>query len=179
MANFDSNRWYQLLVKSASNVQSMDGSVLYDNGEGAVFFQLTNTSDPEQQWQLYPYNSSFYVLRTQASGPDSAMTVFASDTETTPGGTVPSMCNSTLSDGSTYWQISPWGDGTFFLTNAANGTAWHLLVKSNSLMAMSSNITLPQDGQSFSFNALGTIDDDRFSSINVHRILPCLLRSTY
>lgn len=179
MANFDSNRWYQLLVKSASNVQSMDGSVLYDQGKGSVFFKITNTSQPEQKWQLYTYNSSFHVLRTKGSGPDGYMNVYASVNETTPGGTVPAMFNSTLSDDSMFWQISPWGDGTFFLTNAANGTAWHLLVKSNSLMAMSSNITFPQDGQSFSFNPLGTIDDDRFSSINVHTLLLCLSRTTY
>jgi len=176
MANFDPNRWYQLLVKSTSDAQSMDGTSLFNNGGGAVFFQITNTSDAEQQWQLYPYNSSFYVLRTKASGPDSAMNVFASDTESTPGGTVPAMHNFALSDDSKFWQISPWGDGTFFLTNAANGTAWHLLVKSNSLMAMSSNITLPQDGQSFSFNALGIIDDDNFSSLNVYTTLPVIFK---
>jgi hypothetical protein len=53
------------------------------------------------------------------------------------------------------------------MTNAANGTDWHLMMKLGSLMAMSSNITEPQNGQSFSFNLTGTINDARFSGVNV------------
>jgi hypothetical protein len=53
------------------------------------------------------------------------------------------------------------------MTNAANGTDRHLMVKPGSLMAMSSNITEPQNGQSFSFNATATINDARFSGVNV------------
>jgi hypothetical protein len=41
------------------------------------------------------------------------------------------------------------------------------MVKPGSLMAMSSNITEPQNRQSFSFNATGTINDARFSGVNV------------
>jgi hypothetical protein len=77
------------------------------------------------------------------------------------------MRNATLGDDSILWQISPWEDGTFYMTNAANGTDWHLMVKPGSLMAMSSNITELQKGQSFSFNATGTINDARFSGVNV------------
>jgi hypothetical protein len=53
------------------------------------------------------------------------------------------------------------------MTNAANGTDWHLMVKPGSLMAMRSNITELRDDQSFSFNATGTINDARFSGVNV------------
>ena len=80
------------------------------------------------------------------------------------------MRNSTLSDDSMFWNISPWGDGTFFFTNAANGTAWHLDVKPNSIMVMSSNITAPQDRQRFTFNQLRIIDDESFSSVVVRGI---------
>lgn len=77
------------------------------------------------------------------------------------------MRNVTLSDNSMFWAISPWGDGTFYLTNAANGTEWHLNVKSNSLLSISSNITAPQSGQSFSFNEQGTINQAGFSSVSL------------
>jgi hypothetical protein len=87
--------------------------------------------------------------------------------ESTPGKTIPRMANYTFSDDSMFWQISPWGDGTFFFTNAANGSAWHLSVKGNSRMAMSSNITTPQDSQRFSFAQLDTVDDARYSSVIV------------
>jgi hypothetical protein len=167
MANFSSNSWYQLKIKS--NTQSMDGTALYNEttGSGAAFFKITNTSNPEQQWQIIPFNSTYYILRTHASGPLGCLTVSYSPGETTPGSTVPLMRNATLGDDSILWQISPWGDGTFYMTNAANGTDWHLMMKLGSLMAMSSNITEPQNGQSFSFNLTGTINDARFSGVNV------------
>jgi hypothetical protein len=76
------------------------------------------------------------------------------------------MCNVSFADNSMFWTISPWGDGTFFFANAANGTDWHLQVKSNSLLAMSSNITAPQNGQRFSFNQQGPIvNKPGFSSV--------------
>lgn len=80
------------------------------------------------------------------------------------------MRNSTLSDDSMFWNIILWGDGTFFFTNAASGTAWHLDVKPNSIMVMSSNITAPQDRQRFTFNQLRIIDDESFSSVVVRGI---------
>jgi hypothetical protein len=167
MANFDTTKWYQI-IQTGSTAQSMDGSYLYNAGEsGATFFKITETTDPEVQWQLFPYNSTTYVLRTKASGEFGYMTAAVSEAEITPGGTVPQMTNCSLADTSMFWHISPWGDGSFFFTNAANGSAWHLLVKPNSLMAMSSNISSPQDGQRFSFNALTAINDTRFSTLDV------------
>ncbi|TAQ87943.1 hypothetical protein B7494_g3734 [Chlorociboria aeruginascens] len=162
MANFDTNHWYQLSVGDSN---SMVGTGLYDAGRGAVFVKATNSSNPDEQWQLFPFNSSYYVLRTKESGAQSYLNTATETTETTPGSTVPNMTNSTLSDDSMFWQISPWGDGTFYFTNAANGTAWHLNVKGNTLMSMSSNITAPQAQQGFTFTQLDTIDNVKFSSV--------------
>lgn len=51
-------------------------------------------------------------------------------------------------DLSMYWAITPWGDGTYYMTNPVNGSDWHLNVAadntSNLLMDISSNITAPQ-----------------------------------
>jgi hypothetical protein len=170
MANFDINSWQQITI-SGSERQSLDGSVLYTEGQGSVFFQDTNVTRPEQQWQIYPFNSS-YVLRTQGSGPEGYMNVAAGvqDSSSTLGATVPDMRNSSLSGPSMFWQITPWGDGTFFFTNSANGSAWHLTLLPpvpNSLMAMTSNITAPQSGQRFTFKKLGAINDERYSSVIV------------
>src|SRR6266702_4241794 len=108
MANFNSNQWYQLNVKSASTDLSMDGSILYDHGKGAVFFQDTNTTLPGQQWQIYAFNFSTHVLRTKESGHDGYLGVAVNYNETTAGNTVPEMRNHTLSDDSMFWQITPW-----------------------------------------------------------------------
>lgn len=167
MANFDPNTWYQLTAKGHP-AQSMYGGPLFAEGLGPVYFEITNTTLAGQRWQLYPYNSSTYLLRTKESGHDAYLSAAYSANETTiPGSTRPKMQDYTLSDTSIFWQISPWGDGTFYFTNLANGTAWHMQVNPNSLMAMSSNITAPQDGQSFSFTSLGSINDQTFSTVDV------------
>lgn len=172
MANFDPNHWQQINIspngENTGAGQSMDGSVLFTKqGSGSVFFTDTKTSAAEQLWQIFTFNSSYYVLRTQGSGPGGYMNTGLNPNESTPGKTVPQMANYSISDNSMFWQIIPWGDGTFYFTNAANGTTWHLAIKPNSLMVMTSNITSPQDAQRFSFTQMGTIDDARFSSVVV------------
>jgi len=124
MANFDTNSWYQITRQSAT--QSMIGTIPFSNGTGAVFFQVTNTTLPAQQWQFFPYNSTYYVLRTKDSSSIGYLGVAASNNSGVAGNTVPDIRNYTLSDNGMFWTIEPWGDGTFFFTNAANGTAWHL-----------------------------------------------------
>ena len=84
----------------------MAGTGLYDAGKGAVFFANTNTSDPQQMWQLFPFNSTYYVLRTKESGQFGYMTAAVSTDANTPGNTVPtvrgllvqSQCNNTNPD---------------------------------------------------------------------------------
>lgn len=171
MANFASDHWHQIYIgNSDGGGQSLAGTSLYNNSlTGAVFFSETNTtSNAEQLWQLYPFNSTYYVLRSKSSGPLGYLTVKRAPEENTPGRTVPLMTNASLADDSMFWRIEPWGDGTFFFTNAANGSAWHLQLKPNSLMAMSSNITTPpRDGQRFSFKQLGQIQNANFSTVVV------------
>jgi hypothetical protein len=91
MANFDTSQWYQLHLGGSGKSKSMSGTGLYDAGKGAVFFENTNTTDPEQMWQLFPYNSTYYVLRTKASGKYGYMSASVSSDETTPGNTVPTV----------------------------------------------------------------------------------------
>ncbi|KAG4414319.1 hypothetical protein IFR04_012565 [Cadophora malorum] len=167
MANFASDHWHQIYIgDSPDGGQSASGTSLYKNSlTGAIFFTETNTTKPQQLWQLYPFNSTYYALRSKDSGPTGYLTVNFQTQEDTPGKTVPLMTNASISDNSRFWQIEPWGDGSFFLSNAANGTEWHLEKKPKSLMAMSSNITAPQDGQRFSFKQLGQIQNGEFTTV--------------
>lgn len=169
MANFDSNQWYHLYVNENKN-QALVGASLsaQSNGtRGSAFFQAANLTQPNQRWQFYAVNSTFYVLRTSKGGPDAFLSTKFEEDESTPGQTQPQMIRGNVSDDSVYWRVSPWGDGTFFLTNKENGTAWHLERKPNALLAMDSNITQPQDGQRWLFDTIATINNERFSTVNV------------
>ena len=167
MANFDSNYWYQIYANKNKN-DSFVGTSLYNKGiSGAVFFNTTDTTEQVQQWQLFPFNSTNYVLRSRDSGPQGYLEAKVSINETTQGVTVPYMRNASTSDNSMFWQVGPWNDGTFYMTNSANGTGWRLNVKSNTLMAMDSDFTPIQDGQRFNFQRLNQINDERYSSVIV------------
>jgi hypothetical protein len=170
MANFNSSFWYQIYVNENKD-NSLWGTNLYNDGRsGAVYFNTTQTDRAINRWQLYPVNSTTYVLRTQEGGPNAFLaTAFVRD-EATPGQTRAVMVNGTLSDDSVYWTISPWGDGTFYMTNGANGTAWHMKKKGDGLVSMDSNITEIQPGQRWSFTAAQNDEiknQPRFSTVNV------------
>jgi hypothetical protein len=102
MANFDTNSWYQI-ISGSSTVQSLDGSVLYSKREnGTVFFQNMNLTHTEQIWQLFPFNSTYYVMRMKGSGQFGYMGVAVSNNSLTPGNTVAVMANVTVSDASMF-----------------------------------------------------------------------------
>lgn len=133
----------------------------------------------DEQWQIFPYNSSYFVLRTKESSSIGYLAVAVGTGDVpTPGNTKAITQNYTLCDNSMFWKISPWGDGTFYLSNAQNGTDWHLNVRDNSLISMSSNITAPQDGQRFSFTQLKeAINDPDYSTVMVS--LPHLPQNSF
>ena len=87
--------------------------------------------------------------------------------EETLGNTRLLTMNYTISTNSMFWQITPWGDGTFDMTNAENGTAWHMNRKPDGLVNMNSNMTAPQLGQKWSFTQLEKIDNSLYSSVLV------------
>lgn len=72
-----------------------------------------------------------------------------------------------VEDLSIYWSIKPWGDGSYWLENLGNGSAYHLEKWPTGLMSMSSNITKPQSGQSFVFATLGKINNNAYSTLTV------------
>ena len=164
---FDPNMWYQLTMGDTK--QSYLGTVLFANSgtRGATYFNTTDTSSKSQQWQVFQLNSTTWVLRTAEAGPSAYMGTTFSSEETTQGKTRPTMLRGDVADASAFWTFESWGDGTYFLTNAANGTDYHLNRKENSLMAMSPNITAPQNGQRWQFKEIDAIDDKKWSAVDV------------
>ena len=170
--NLDENAWYQVNVTRFTGLSFLGTSLYNEGNTGAVFFQNTNTSSRGQSWQFYPYNSSVYLLRCKDGGPNAYLAVAAAgkdstDSSTVTGNTVPVMANYNVTDDSMFWQVAPWGDGTYHFSNLANGSDWRLNVLGTGLMAMDSNITSAQSGEHFTFNSLSTIGDSRYSTVNV------------
>ncbi|KAH7330423.1 hypothetical protein BKA65DRAFT_404736 [Rhexocercosporidium sp. MPI-PUGE-AT-0058] len=178
MANFHPNRWYEINVAdSFLKDKNLAGGELLslDRTGGSVFMYPGDARDAKQQWQMYPFNSTNYVLRTRGSGPFGYLAVTYLATEPTPGYTVATTKNASIADNSMFWRIGPWGDGTFWLSNEANGTAWRLEAKANQGLAMSSNITSLRPGQRFEFQQLGTVDNSSFSTLVVRNTSPSFL----
>ena len=170
MANFDSNSWHRITVADGQYPSyCLEGSQLFQERDfGAVEMGVTDPEWADQYWQIFRYNTTLYVLRTMAASDLGYLGVQFNKNEITPGKTIPVMRNVSVSDDSMFWKIGPWGDGTFWLSNGANGSEWRLAVKvPYPSLAMSSNITAPQNGQRFSFEQLDTIDDVAWSSVIV------------
>lgn len=169
--NLDENAWYQVNVTKFTGQSLLGTSLFKDGNTGAVFYQNTNTSRIGQSWQFYPYNSSVYLLRCKDGGPNAYLAAAAgeanADSSAVSGNTVPIMANYNVTDDSMFWQVEPWGDGTYYFHNLANGSDWRLNVRDNALMAMDSNITSAQSGEHFTFTSLSTIGDSRYSTVNV------------
>lgn len=167
--NIDSNAWFQINAPNKSSQQSFRGTILYQDGlTGAVFFATTNTSANTQNWQLLPFNSTVYLIRCEASGPDAYLSVKLGDsTSGIVGNTIPYMALYNVTDDSMFWSTGLWADGTVYFYSLANGSDWRLTMLDNSLMAMSSNITAPQIGQAFTYTKLSAIDDKQWSTFSV------------
>lgn len=173
--DLDTNQWYQLCLGDKKD-SCVIGTNLFStsNTKGAVFISPGNASATVQRWQVFPVTvnkTAVYVLRSGDSGPNGFLGVGYSANEETEGMTRPMMYRGDVAAQNVFWSLGDWGDGTSFMTNAINGTN-HLNVKSTGIMAMSPNITAPQNGQRFKLSPVAKIDDSRYSSVNVSRSPP-------
>ena len=167
----DKNQWYHLYVNGIKK-RALIGTDLNSSGgtRGAVFFNTTDTAVNVQRWQIYPVtvnDTTVYTLRCKETGPNGFMGTGYVDEEETEGKTRPMMLRGDIADNTVYWNFGSWGDGTWFLTNSANGTDYHLNKKAGNVVAMSPNVTAPQNGQRFGFAAIDRIDDEKYWSVNV------------
>lgn len=146
---------------------------------GAVFLATNKIEDnePAQKWQIVSFDSDYYVLKSAAAGSRGYLaSFFAEDRTNLSSRTLARMVRDNVSDASVFWKISSWRDGTFQLTNKANGT--DLLLEmggehdndSGTEAHMSSNFTnIPR--RQFSFEVvgevngkdIGTIDNEQWS----------------
>ena len=123
---FTNNDWYRLMTSSSKSLQlSLSGTSPYMKGQkGLVTYGLTDNDTPSQQWQLTPVDSFTYMLRTKASGPNGYLA-----TERQTGSQkdfIPRIHNRTTTDQSMLWRIIPTGEGTYHLSNFANGNDLYL-----------------------------------------------------
>jgi hypothetical protein len=174
MANFDRNQWYHIYFDK-NVTKALKGTQLFKAAtqSGSAFFHGFDKTDPAYQWQFYPVDDSkFYLLRTKASGADGFLGTMFSPDEETPGHTVPRMIRGNVSDDSIYWKVGTFPDGTFFLSNKANKTTYHLTRKANNLAAMTSNTSasLALPGQHLSFDTISAIDNEKFSTVSVSHV---------
>ncbi|CAO2651592.1 Nn.00g041620.m01.CDS01 [Neocucurbitaria sp. VM-36] len=167
LENLNSNTWYQVYI--GTGTQSLVGTSPFSGSgsRGATFINYTDNSSANQRWQIFQLNSTAWTLRNQEGGPNAWLGTTLSDSENTEGATRSCMERGDVADASVYWTINPWGDGTWYFSNAANGTGYHLQKKDSGIMVMSPNVTAPQNAQRWKFKKITTINNDNYSKINL------------
>jgi hypothetical protein len=174
MALFDDNRWYQITIPLFPK-QSLVGSRSNSSSStAAVFFHATNTSALTQRWQLFNIETNRYILRSQASGPESYLAIQqTSDSTNKNGGSVAIMRNVNGASDEVFWRILRVQNAGYTLINTANGTNFHLHAENADIVSMTSNNTGDQDDQKFSFtpSPSGLINNATFSTIKVCTVL--------
>ncbi|KAF2102094.1 hypothetical protein NA57DRAFT_54025 [Rhizodiscina lignyota] len=177
--NFDDNTWYSIQNKAFPNTSISAFSELVAPGnESALRDVATNATDPGQQFQFFRANVSPSTFLVRSNGPGSSLYLGAQNpiSDQVASDTSPVMRPTTLfpNDLSVLWNVTPWGDGYYYLTNYANGSKLRLMVQSGpeddsagtmgrTLYVWSSYNTMP-DNYRFNFTKLGKeIDNPSFS----------------
>ncbi|KAF1938082.1 hypothetical protein EJ02DRAFT_474625 [Clathrospora elynae] len=171
VSKIDPNQWYSLYI--GTGTQNLVGTTLFqaDRSVGTVYIAGEDTSKRNQRWQIFKLNSTAWILRSQAGGPNAYLGTFYAEPEVTEGKTVPRIVRGDIADASVFWTIGSWGDTTWYFSNLANGTGYRLMLKpTGGYLAMSPNITAPQVGQKWQFDTITAINDQRYSSVNVSRL---------
>ncbi|KAJ4355655.1 uncharacterized protein N0V89_003675 [Didymosphaeria variabile] len=192
--NFDENQWYHVYIGSNKNNAFvgtplvfgdplLEDTTKHNTTTGSVFKSTNQIEFDEdtQKWQIVPIDSEYYVLRTLGGGVHGYLsTNYAADRSNLTSRTLGRMTRDNVSDASVYWKITSWRDGTFQLTNKANGTDWLLEIggehdeDDGTEAHMSSNFTvIPR--RSFSFEAIepvngtdiGKIDNPDFAKASI------------
>lgn len=162
----DKNIWYQINKLTSGKIEttsSMVATSLYANNatQGASFFTTTDSKETGQKWNFFPVGTGSYALRTSNS-PHAYLDV-------DPVVKIPRMANASIMTNGSIWDITSWGDGTYYLTNHAVGVEWHLVVNSKFQLELGKGDTTLKDAQSFVFNQTAgvAINDVAYSSIDV------------
>lgn len=150
----DKNVWY--VIKQIST-----GNTLFAN-ETAAAFQGPDLQDPGQLWNIFPAGTGTYVLRTYRS----SHIYLDVDTASTP--VVPYMTDFSRATNGTFWVITSWGNGGYYLTNQAIGVGWNMMLNDLTHLSFGKSDTVPKEAQNFGFEGYPlAINNVAYSSIDV------------
>ncbi|KAH7330422.1 hypothetical protein BKA65DRAFT_554405 [Rhexocercosporidium sp. MPI-PUGE-AT-0058] len=159
MSTFDSNRWYENSnMLSAPDQSSLGGDPAWpetidSNGGGTAEMVAPNITAPSLQWQIWGINASYYALRSGVCSMSQWLRK------------VSAYSLDQLVLDSMLWKIGQWPDGSYYFTNAANGTGWLMLANTKfEMMAMKQVTTMPGKESRYKFYQLGLINNAIFSS---------------
>ncbi|KAL6707238.1 hypothetical protein ACN47E_004226 [Coniothyrium glycines] len=165
--NLDPNQWYHLYVTSGPGQGLIGNNPPNNDATSGVWFNPTNITKPNFRWQVFQLNETTWTLRCNESGPNRYLAAGYFAAEDTDGHTRPYLARGDIADASAYWTLSPWGDGTFYMWNAANTSDYRMMKKGSGTMAMSGNITAPQAGQRWQFDKIAEINDAQYSTVSL------------
>lgn len=133
----DPNSWYHLKTGGAP-VQFLAGTHPYIAGnEGLISLSSLNDSSAAQKWQFLPQNSSTYLLRTKASGPNGYL---ATSGRNQPcENAIPIIYNISQVDETMLWNIQLNDDKTVQLKNNVPGRSCYLKLNEERLQMSSNN----------------------------------------
>lgn len=112
--DIDGNVWYQVIESRVD----FNSSMAISNG---IQF-IAASSGNKMYWQFYKLDNGNYALRNQATSIRQQLGTCYVAKEVSSSKTQPCMVDSDGGDESQEWAITNWGDDTYKLTNAKNGT---------------------------------------------------------
>lgn len=139
MSTFHSNAWYQVTDSRVGFNKSLqvEGIDPFIAGRGGY-----------EYWQLFPLDDGNFQIHNRFLGVRKSLAACYNAAETDPTHTRPCLLPA-VRDDTQKWSINPWGDGTYYLINIANGSGCHLdwHTADNSLF-MSSTVPIPENRSS-------------------------------
>jgi len=152
----DPNIWYQI----TESLLGINSSLQYN---GYVIYMGSTNPATNQFWQFFPSNNGSYQMREMKT--TQQLTACYSAVETAAGKTRPCMMPTT-NDATQEWELAQWADGTYKITNVANGTGYNMDCHPGNTLYMSPNVTEVQNepGQHWEIKSLGDINDGTFST---------------
>jgi hypothetical protein len=182
----DPNHWQEIYPVSYDGIDLVgtglfNSTIMPNFNTGSTFLQPPSDGSLKHQWQIFPLNSTIYVLRTKDSGPKGFMNTQYAPTLDATGNIAVNMRNSTIDDEAMLWNIGSWPDKSLFFTNVANGTNWVLSANVNASTLMAPNNSAPEQklGQSWQLRQGDAINDSAYSFVLVRKICPCILYSGF
>lgn len=162
MVFLDPTVWYNITVPGTSLVSS---NALYANNGTTGSVYLNYTLSNVNSWQFYPIGGgSQYVLRTQALGPNATM-----ESVSEPGQSISLQMQAGPITNVSLWSITPWGDGSYYFTNAALGNDSHLDINPPGGVGhvwMNSDTNINNQGQKWRITSISSITGTAFATVS-------------